>query len=557
MSIIREIHAGDWCVRLDIGRQVLRLEIPEAVADWRHRGRRQAGPPLSPLLPLTADGPVSAATLLLKSKQFDDRLYAAVELAAQNGAGRFTGKAWLLRTLAESLAAGLPDTSVRAATAIHVACELGGLTVALPAVLIDAVRRATADFLRDERLSRPLGFYSWTPALSAIFHQDRYLQQPLDPETADSLTSALQQTPGAQDAYALCLRLAARLTNPPKNPGLRDVGKRLPFLAPSFSHEVALLELLYEDKAIPEGFDLMAELIRRVRSGAVDLNPTDQSGWYDHQTWSLEPLIVPDRMPERSRLEQGKRYRKHLEDLFRGALALSRETHVKQAGMGAGGFGGSRQPPIWVGPSLSVEPLPSLYARRASGYRFVRSVLEEVFGADTLHGMHGLTPEGPATANLAEELEWIANLFAGAAASANRELGIRPPGEAEGAVDCFSAWKASLSSDEDVSRDARMMVPVFWDVQREKTKVWAFLAWRTTPVMVDYRVRPNVLGVDPSRPSAKPAGEPPVVLFAGDRYELAVPVMAEVYVSRLLDRDEFRRHCDRFRTREAILANLR
>ena len=27
--------------------------------------------------------------------------------------------------------------------------------------------------------------------------------------------------------------------------------------------------------------------------------------------------------------------------------------------------------------------------------------------------------------------------------------------------------------------------------------------------------------------------------------------------SRLLDRDEFRRHCDRHRTREAILASLR
>ncbi len=29
------------------------------------------------------------------------------------------------------------------------------------------------------------------------------------------------------------------------------------------------------------------------------------------------------------------------------------------------------------------------------------------------------------------------------------------------------------------------------------------------------------------------------------------------YVTRILDRDEFRRHCDRFRTRSAVLANLR
>lgn len=34
-------------------------------------------------------------------------------------------------------------------------------------------------------------------------------------------------------------------------------------------------------------------------------------------------------------------------------------------------------------------------------------------------------------------------------------------------------------------------------------------------------------------------------------------VAAEVYVSRLLDRTEFRKHCDRHRTAKAILANLR
>ena len=46
------------------------------------------------------------------------------------------------------------------------------------------------------------------------------------------------------------------------------------------------------------------------------------------------------------------------------------------------------------------------------------------------------------------------------------------------------------------------------------------------------------------------------MLFCGDHYELAVPVMAEAYVPRLLDRDEFRRHCDRFKTQDRILANL-
>ena len=92
-----------------------------------------------------------------------------------------------------------------------------------------------------------------------------------------------------------------------------------------------------------------------------------------------------------------------------------------------------------------------------------------------------------------------------------------------------------------------MMVPVFYDVQRRKTKVWAFLGWRTTPVDVEYRVPPTVLAVEPSAGGRAAVGDPPPVLFSGDRYEFAVPVMAEVYVSRLLDRDEFRRHCDRTR----------
>jgi hypothetical protein len=118
-----------------------------------------------------------------------------------------------------------------------------------------------------------------------------------------------------------------------------------------------------------------------------------------------------------------------------------------------------------------------------------------------------------------------------------------------------------------------MMVPVFCDVERRKTKVWAFLGWRTTSVNVYYRVEPTVLGVDARQqpetadrlsvlrqkfrklPQGSPAGPPPIA-FGADCYEFAVPAMAEVYVDRLLNRDEFREHCDRHRTREAIVANL-
>lgn len=186
----------------------------------------------------------------------------------------------------------------------------------------------------------------------------------------------------------------------------------------------------------------------------------------------------------------------------------------------------------------------------------MRSVLEDDFGTDALDQMRRVIPEGASAAGLAEELAWMEQLFAGAAVTAGHELGMPQSDGSEPGGRCFSAWRAALGADRDVSRDARMMVPVFYDEQRKRTKVWAFLGWRTTTVDVEYRMPPVVLAVEPSRAGVRPSGDPPPVLFHGDRYEFAVPVMAECYVSRLVDRDEFRRHCDRHGTKDAILANL-
>jgi hypothetical protein len=570
MPPTREVHADGWCVRLDLSRQVLALEVPEFVFGWRPEGEQAR--PLLPTPPATDRDPVSAATLLLKAKQFDDGLYAAVELAAQHGAGRFAGKAALLRSLAATLAAGLP-AAASAAASVHAACDLGGLAVEVPASLRDSVRTLTSDFLRDELASKPLGFYARTTGLSALFRQDRFLQQPLDAGTADDLARALDRTAGASAAHDACLRLNARLTNPPARPGLRDGVGRRSFLPASRSHEQVLVERLFGDRPIPDGFNSMNELIRLVRSGEISLEPTAGSGWYDHQTWSLEPLVLPDRTPEAARVQFGERYRTHLEDLFRGALALARETHVKQLAVAVAGCAGPSQRPILVRPALAVEPLPSLFARRAASYRFVRSVLEEAFGAEVLAGLHRLTREGACGPPLSDELTAIEHLFDGAAAAARRELGMDVDPRDEKDAPRFADWRTNLAAGPDVSRDCRLMVPVFFDLQRRKMKVWAFLGWRTVPVDVEYRNEPVVLGVErppepePTdrlgvlrrkfrrQPEPQPAGPPPVE-FSCDRYEFAVPVLAEVYVSRLLDRDEFRRHCDRHRTRDAILANL-
>src|SRR5436305_357427 len=173
MERLRQVIDQGWCVRLDLTHQVLHLDVPERV--WE-RGDDAADGRLAPTCPRDASGFVSAALLLHKAKQFDDGLYAAVEGAAQAGAGHFAGKASLLAAVAQALAAEGDAADPGALALVFGACELGGLPGEPPAAARAAVRASVAAFLRDERLSKPLGFYTWTDGLRAIFRQDRFLQ---------------------------------------------------------------------------------------------------------------------------------------------------------------------------------------------------------------------------------------------------------------------------------------------------------------------------------------------------------------------------------------------
>jgi hypothetical protein len=575
MSVIREIHAEGWSVRLDLAAQVLAIDVPQHnFVHWHEDA-------LSPAVPLAFDGFVSAAALLWKAKLFDDGLLAAAELAAQDGAGRFAGKASLLRSLAETLR---PDATADADALALVfgACQLGCVPATPPDHARPITEGAVAAFLGDERKSKPLGFYAWSERLQAVFRQDRFLQGELAPRQAETLARALRRNPAARAGYIAVLDLAAHLTNPLAGPDLRPfladaygaVAPSAPpaFLPPSLSHEAALVERLFGDRPVPDGFDLAAELVRQVRSGELSLAPTAVSGWYDRLVWSLEPLLHPDATPEAGRLSPGGRYREHLEELFKGILALARETHVKQLKSAVAGAKGLRETVIQVHPDLSVEPLAEAYRRRADSYRYVREVLEEGFGPATLHDLRRLTPDGPAEPDLAGELPTMERLFEGAYRLTCREIGHPAGAGAEGdeAIGVFRDWARAIARDADLGGDGRMMVPVFHDVGRERTKVWAFLGWDRTLLQVRYEARPTVVScerdVRPGHP-ADATGRPPLrvvpgtdapprVEFQRQWCEAATPVFAEVYVSRLLDRDEFRRHCDCHQTRDAILANL-
>lgn len=393
-----------YVVELDRSEQVLRVNAPEDVGYGETDGKAPAklyrsAAALNRLGPMT-----SAALLALKAKQFDDGLYAAVEAAVSKGMGELRSRdKWL--------------------TELHVAVSGEGAALLSAAIEVGGGERATGrgaelmeTFLRDPLRSEPISFYTWNQELARAFRRDRMLQSELEPDTASALAGAIRADPKRRAAYEAMLQLNAKLTNPSAKPDLlaESSGEKPALLPPSRAHETDLIKRLYGDKPIPEGFDLADELIKRLRSGEIDLSPTEKSGWYDHLSYALEPIAVPERMPEGKRLSLSDSYRKELEGLFKALLALTRETHAKQLEMPRVGGAGPPPPRLEIAPNLSTEPLASFYLRRAKSYAFVREALAQSFGEPALGEMRRLTVGGPINMTLADELTLITRLFYGA-----------------------------------------------------------------------------------------------------------------------------------------------
>jgi hypothetical protein len=530
----REIVLGTHRVLVEPATQRLRLAIDDDAPVWRDPHDLQPTAPVSWHSPF-----VSASLLIQKAKQFDDGLHAAVEIAAQRGAGRFAGKRALLA-----------------------AARLGGFDPPTAARLEPAIAAATDGFLADETISKPLGFYTWNADLERIFRQDRLLQRGIDRGDEQIVVGALAADQPAGATYRDHLTLVSKLTNAVVP---RDESGRWRVFPPSQSHETALMKRLYGNSPLPDEFSAIDEMIRCIRAGQLPLAPTATSGWYDYQTWAHEALVVPEEMPEaRTQLVYAENYRERLLDLFKGGQALARETHVKQLEV----FAGARMPGrplrepvrLVVSPGLTVEPLVTYYRRRAEGYRFVRAAIEDAFGAAAVRDMVRVGPSGARDRALDAELDDIEAIFRGADAVACREIGSDPDpsssaAERDASAARFAQWAAQIGRDPDVGQDLRMMVPVAVDAERGLTKVWAFLGWTTAMARVSFDREPRAEIFDALGRAVSP-GTDLELRFASDTHQIAYPVVAETYVTHLLDRETFRALCDRVKTRFAILAAI-
>jgi hypothetical protein len=570
---IREIREGNLLVKLDLSTQILGLDIQED-RDWGEK----PGAVEADLYPTLGDIPhatdfVSASVLAAKAKQFDDGLYAAVELLCQRGTKDFVSKREILRRVSETLRdlegeAGLDVGSLTYCRGfIHAAASVGGQQLNETQAVEKLSEKIRSDFLHKEELrSKPISFYTWTEELSQIFQQDRLLQKELAPAMVRMIARSFSEGKGTLKPYRAYLSMVEKLTNPfsPEYCHLAESAKsgrgacKFSFFPPSQAPETELIKRLYGNRPIPRGFTLMDAMIQKVQAGEIDLTPGADAGWYSHQVYALEPFLLPERMPEAKKLRYGKRYKKELVDLFKATLALTRETHIKQLEIPLAGAAAPR-PALKIYPKLAAEPVATFYLRRAHAYRFIRRLLKSTFGEDALIEARRQTASFGAKKPLYQELVDMEALFNGVYLIVAGEIGMESAlNPAAGSVRENNAdksfagrWLRSYADDPDVGTDNRMMVPVFYDAQRKKTKVWVVMGYSVKPLSVWFEQPPEATITDAQGEPAKVDLE-----FKAMEKSLIYPVSAEIYVTKLLNRNEFRNLCDRHKTQSAILKAL-
>ena len=539
-------------------------------------------------------------------KPFDDGLYAAVELGAEDGTqGSPIAKRSLLSDLLAELlvrsttgAAAEQPFARAAAGSIGAALQLGGGQVP-PSIATDAAS-IVQQFDADPFFSRPIGFYTWTPALSAIFRQDRLLHATSVPAPTfgafAAVAAALNGTPSLSARYGKVLELYSGLTNPffdrpasdlqpfaTDGASLGDLGAiesafamahpetgaadatcaaHLAFVPASDSPETRLFRTLYCNSQIPAGTNLFDVLIGAIQSGMIDLTPTATSGWYDRQLFALETLLLPDRASEKDHLFLTQGYKKKLVETFKTLITETRETHVKQLGtFGVTSSAPLPVTPIDVYPLLRVEPFPTFYLRTARAYTFVKSLLASVLGPSFPGTAHrvlegGGTSPMPLGAELDDKIAFVYGLHALAADSIGMRPALTADEEAAYPLDAdrkrARAWLGTWSTDPDVAKDPRVIVPLGRDFNTRTARYWAVIGTSVVKIQASFYpgFEPKLVDTAGGCVFRSWVDTQPYLL-TGQTVDVTRPLMAPPPT-----RDEFRALCDHAKTRDAIIRAL-
>jgi hypothetical protein len=574
-TLIDSRPMGDW--ELNASAAVIRLDCPAVKPGAEDgllvlnpnyaRAIRKAAEIEKTLLP-------SANLIDGAAKQFDDGLYAALDLACYLGQLGFAASA---PEFAESLFSALPEKSP-ARPFLAGALELAGKPQKLSAEEQAEKAKWLADFAADEIRSKPISFYNVVPELPPVWKFFRYLQWDFATDREDAvsadLSAALARNDKLVPAYRSICQFYDRLTNPPlpQLQPLVDIAGSAPagplvrtVFPPSTSRETVLFESLYPS-GIPASANLMSDLIRQIRSGNVNLKPSDKDGWYQHQAYALESMLLPTGAQENEKLLLTAAYKKRLVEAFKALLTKRRETHARQSSL----VKCAAEKPLSareVRPRLRLEPCATFYLRTARAYAFVENFLLTTVGEENLSRLHGFGEWGRRERNLVRELAEMRLRFYGFYLVSCEDLGMEPKLLADEPVDQAEAkeaalkWLTLLESPDlhvdvpELTADARVSVPIARDLSRNVTRLWATLGVRLAPLTADYARPPKVR----SKQQGGEWEDPPSYAIGKSDYVLAVDEFAEFELpgSASLTRAEFRAICDKNKgDKEKILQDL-
>ena len=360
---------GAW--RINASSAVLRLDVPMLMPD--------SDAALLELRPSYTDAMAKAPARMKvlpsinvidgKAKQFDDGLFAAIDLAYYKGLkSRLESHVALIKRLHERVA---PESEASAYLAAGL--KIAGIEVKTGQP--DQVASWLSRFESDAMYSKPESFYTWSEELTRVFRFMRFFQQPLPPNQPaliSELARAVGSDPKLLEDYKRVNAFYARLTNPLDNLTLADVLERggklegprpIAVFPSSRSKETELFRQLFP-QGLPPGADLMRELIKAIRKGKVDLAPKPSSGWYEYQIYALETFLLPEKGEENPKLLLTKAYKKRMLEAFQALMTKRRETHARDSGQiggsdrGASASEGEAQAPRGTVPELLPEDGP-------------------------------------------------------------------------------------------------------------------------------------------------------------------------------------------------------
>ena len=188
------------------------------------------------------------------------------------------------------------------------------------------------------------------------------------------------------------------------------------------------------------------------------------------------------------------------------------------------------------------------------------NVLEASIGQQALRQIHGLTAKGERRLSLADELAEMRNLFYGLYLVSAEDIGLKPvfgSGESVEADHCIHAaiqWLGKIRTEDDLSADTRVAVPIGFDRQRGNTRLWLTLGVRLAKFEARYECPPKTRSGQ-----NEPWREVPFAELKPADYLIPVDEFAEVEIKgfHVLTREEYRVVCDRNKTKEAVLEALR